>query len=129
MRFSHAPFSIPTGTLRALIGSGDLGLVLSEDLRAILIKEDSAIKTYQSWFDEAAAQSFPNLRSVTFEVEVLRGQSAISFDSYKKSPEIRTGYRTHLNMLGNMLSSIQKSMEAVDNIHKAVEEELERRGS
>ncbi len=128
VRFSHAPFSIPTGTLQALIGSGDLGLVLSEDLRAILIKEDSALKTYQSLFDQAAAQSFPNLRSVTFEVEVLRGQSAISFDSYKKSPEIKTGYMTHLNMLRNMLSSIQRSRESVDNIHKAVEEELEQRG-
>ena len=79
-------------------------------------------------FDEAAAQSFPNLRSVTFEVEVLRGQSAISFDSYKKSPEIKTGYMTHLNMLRNMLSSIQRSRESVDNIHQAGEEELEQRG-
>jgi hypothetical protein len=30
--------------------------------------------------------------------------------------------------LKNMLSSIQKSRKSVDHIHKAVEEELERRG-
>ncbi len=130
-RFSLAQFSVPTGTLQALIFSGDLGLVLSEELRVTLIAEYAAINTYQSWIDQAFAQALPNSKEVIFEGEALRIQAAgkiVSLDTYRKSPRFVASYLTQLNLLANILSAIQSMSEAVDNIHAAVEKELERRG-
>jgi len=131
-RFNLAQFSVPTGTLQALIGSGDLGigLVLSEDLRATLIAEYAAINTYQSWIDEAFAQALPNSRAVTLAVEILRIQAdgeIVPLDAYRQSPQFTTSFLTQINLLLNILSAIQSMSEVVDNIHTAVETELESR--
>jgi hypothetical protein len=111
--------------------SGDLGLVLSDELRATLIAQYAAINTYQSWIDEASAQALPNSNAVTIEGEVLRIQAAgkiISLDSFRKSPRFIAGYLTQGNLLRNMLSAIQSMSKAVETIHAAVEKELEQRG-
>jgi hypothetical protein len=129
--FSLAQFSVPTGTLHALIGSGDLTLVLSEELRATLIAEYAAIGTYQSWIDQAAVQAFPNMRDVSLELQVLRIRATgepITFESFRQSPQIAAGFLTHLTILRNILNSIQSTKESVGNIHNAVKKELERRG-
>ncbi len=131
VRFSLAQFAVPTGTLQALIGSGDLGLVLSEELRATLIAEFAAINTYQSWIDQAFAQALPNSKDVMLEMEILRIQAAgkiVSLDSFRNSPRFTTSYLTQLNLLANILTSIRRMSQAVDNIHNAVEKEIEQRG-
>ena len=64
-------------------------------------------------------------------MEVLRIQAAgkiASLDSIRKSPRFITSYLTQRNLLANILSAIQSMSEAVDNIHAAVEKELEQRG-
>ena len=127
MRFNLALFSVPTGTLNALIGSGDLDLVLSEELRATLIAEYAAINTYQSWIDQAYAQALPNSKEANFAMEVLRIQAAgkvVSLDSYRRSPRFTTSYMVQRNLLINILSAIQSMGKAVENVHAAVEREL-----
>jgi hypothetical protein len=131
--FSLAQFSIPLGTLQALIGSGDLGvgLVLSEELRATLITEYASINTYQAWVDLAFAQALPNSTEAAFAGEVLRIQAAgeiVPLESFRSSPRFIASYRTQLGLLRNIMSAVQSMIEAVDNIHAAVAKELEQRG-
>jgi hypothetical protein len=129
--FNLAQFSVPTGTLQALIGSGELSLVLSEELRATLIAEYAAFNRYQSWIDEVFAQALPNSNAATYEMEVLRIRAAgkiVSLDSLKESPRLTSTYLIQLNLLQNILSSLRAMTEVVDNIHAAVEKELEQRG-
>jgi hypothetical protein len=130
-RYNFALFAIPTGTLQALIRSGDLGLIISEDLRATLITEYAAINTYQSWIDQAFAQALPNLKDITLEIEIQKfqfGGKVVSLDSFRKSPQFVASHLTQLNLLANMLSALRSMSRAVDNIHKAVEKELTLRG-
>lgn len=131
VKFSLAQFSVPTGTLQALIASGDLGLILSEELRATLVTEFSAINTYQSWIDQASAQALPSGMEATYEMEVLRIQAAgkvVSLAALRNSPRLTTSYLNQLNLLGNILTSMRSITASMDRIHQAVQKELEQRG-
>jgi hypothetical protein len=131
VEFSLAQFSVPIGTLQALIGSGDLGLVLSEELRATPITEYAAINTYQSWIDQAPAQALLSGMEATYEMEVLRIQAAgefVSLAALRNRPRLSTSYLNQLNLLRNILTSMRSMTASVDKIHKAVEKEIEQRG-
>ena len=130
-KFSLAQFGVPIGTLQALIGSGDLGLVRSEEPRATLITELAAINTDQSWIDQVSSQALPMGMEGMFEMEVLRRQAdgeGISLDALRDSPRLSTSYLNQINLLEDILTSMRRMMVSVDKIHMAVETEIEQRG-
>jgi len=133
MSFPLAQFSVPIGTLKALINSGELNLVLENELRTTLITETAKLETYLSWIDQAAGQAIPNLRDVLLELESIRigaltAGETVTPDSYRASPQIAAGYITHAVILQNTVSSLRSAGHSVENIHKAVSHELSQRG-
>jgi len=132
--FRLAEPAVPIGTLRALLESGELSIINSNELRAILITELANIEQNLSWISRVSSNALPNLRRVNIEFEEKRIQNRLTgepvlFDAYRESPELIVSYQTHLNLLSNIATSINAIEKSSLTIQEAVTMELMNRGS
>lgn len=133
LNFSVSEPAVPIGTIRALLESGELSIILSDELRATLISELAEIERNLSWISRVADQALPNIRIVNVEFEAQRlkygtvDETAL-FNAYRETPQLLVGFVTHLRLLNNIITSINSVNAAVVNIQEAVTAELAVRG-
>lgn len=127
------PFAIPAGTLDALLLSGDLRLIRSEEVRSTLISEAASLERNMAWIDEVTVQAVTNVRAMTVAIEAVRIDAVeratpVDVETLRRSPEIVGSYIQHVTILGNRLASFGGMRGAVDAILESVRAELEQRG-
>ncbi len=118
--------SVPTGTLNALLETGDIRLIQSALLRADIIALDALLDTSLAWRRTLEAQILENVREVIREMEVARTTIRDSGDPQVTSEYI-SGIISHITMLQNRIVLHRTLWRSVEELGTALADELAER--
>ncbi len=121
--------SVPTGTLNALLETGDIRLIQSALLRADIIALDALLDTSLAWRRTLEAQILENVREVIREMEVARMTTRDSGDppAEEVTPEYISGIISHITMLQNRIFLHRTLRHSVEELGAALADELAER--
>ena len=128
---------LSTGTLDALVQSGELRLLRSESLRTVLVRAVAELEDEQTWFDEVMSQAGENLALMVrarLRVEIEAGAPGrprfgeLRWGEVRRTPELAAGFPLYANHLANILGASVSARDAATTILDAVNEELGARG-
>jgi hypothetical protein len=137
MDLSFKDIVIPTGTLRALIGAGDIELIRSTALRTEILALDALIERTLSWRQTLEAQVIVNVGAIFRDQEAARLRSpappgvppnlGAMLSELRASPGFIAAVSFHNVILQNRISLHRELLIAVEELQGALEEELEGR--
>jgi hypothetical protein len=125
-RFEDVSFSI--GTIQALVGSGDIRLVSSRELRADIIAFHATFDARLAWSRALEAQIIENLRESVRAGEAERAarDSPLPEGAARSSDYIAT-VLSHALILGNRTALHRRVRQAADRLSEAISRELQAR--
>ena len=132
LNFQVASDNIPTGGLKALVGSGDLALVQNEVLRAALIRAESDLAGTLGFVDEVTAQMEPNVRDILIAMTALNVEAeaagrVVTIEDLRRDAVVVGGTQVYLVHITNVIASLNSARLAVDDLIAALDDELRNR--
>lgn len=121
---------VPTGTIDALLLSGDINLLPDPEARSVLINERSAIEMQVATLDRLYEVASFNIPRFLLEVAVLRKEvglppgAAVPFSVARRSPDIEAALQLHRGMTVNRLNALRRILESVDALGVATRDLL-----
>lgn len=122
-RFEDVSFSI--GTIQALVGSGDIRVISSTQLRAEIVALHAMFDSRTAWNQSLEAQLLENLRESVRASEAERGPDGLSVPTEAgRNPDFVATVINYGLLLGARVSSHRRLRVAVEDLRAAVEQEL-----
>ena len=124
------PFKLNIGTLNALVGTGDIGLVQSEPLRSQLIAGAARFSEGYDGTQSVLSRAADNARGLIIELTRLQLESErpeVLLASMRRSPVFIGSVSLHQNYIRNQLIYLRDMREAGDELIDAIQQELDRR--
>jgi hypothetical protein len=116
--FQLAPLSLPSGTVDALIQTGDLGLIQSDSLSAAVRELSASLASNLGYLRDVNSRAGLNVAAVGLELETIRIASggSVTLDGLRRSPVVLSGYSTHGRILLNRLGAIEMIRDAFEAV-------------
>ncbi len=100
-----------TGTLEALLATGDIRLVQSEPLRATIISLADGVEQSRRWFtvldQEGLANAHAHIRYMDALSFVAGRPGTLPIEHYRRTPELSGSYATHRSLLENYIDGLE----------------------
>ena len=121
--FQYAPLSLPSGTVQALIQTGDLGLLRSDSLRSAVLELSASLEANLGYIRDVNSRAGLNVAAVGLELERLAIASGrkVTLASLRTSPVVVSGYDTHQRILVNRRGTMELMREAFERVAEQVE--------
>jgi len=119
------PIAIPTGTLDAMLVTGDINLIRGDEVRAVLVEEYARLHASVASHERAMGVFFLTAAGVMPELERARieGRRPAPFpnaEAVRGNPIITGSYASHLQLLRLELNILRDMRVSVDRILTAV---------
>ena len=124
------PFKLNTGTLNALVGTGDIGLVQSETLRSQLIASAARFSEGYDGTQSVLSRAANNVHGLVIELTRLQLESEspeMLLASMRRSPVFIGSVSLHQNHIRNQLIYLRDMREAGNELIDAIQQELDQR--
>ena len=120
-----APLALPSGTVDALIQTGDLGLLRSDSLGVAVRGLSASLASNLAYLQDVNSRAGLNVADWALEIERIRIDSdgGISLASLRRSPVIVSGYATHARILLNRLATLDMMRNAFVRVQELLERE------
>lgn len=123
---------VPTGTLDALVSTGDVRLLRDSHLRAAVIREQAQISSdrwvIDRWGDRLTENMSPFwVENLKTEVPQGGGRPVQLVLKARANREFQAVYRIHWNHLRNQIGALRRMRESFDSLSMAVETTLSER--
>jgi hypothetical protein len=120
---------IPLGTLSALVQTGDVNLIESEELRALIVSRHAVLASQELRLGRFYDLVLDNLRDLLAAHEAVRHEQRIldvevPVEIVRGNPAIISAYRVHLVTLTNRRVILQFMCEEVDSMLLALADAL-----
>lgn len=132
--FEFEDITIPTGTMRALIGAGDIRLIRATRLRAEILAFDALLDRSLSWRQSLESQSIENVREFFLYRETARlrnpappGMRSVSgalHSELRASPGAIAAVASHAMLLRNRVALHRELLVAVEELRDKIGDEL-----
>ena len=123
---AFADVSVPSGTIRALIGTGDIRLVQSAPLRAQLIAFDALLDRTLTWRNALESGIIENNRELMREMEVARmARAGVAvgndpLDQLRRRPGFISGLEMHVVSVGNRISLHRELLRSIEELNTSL---------
>lgn len=123
LEFKLAPVSLPSGTVEALVQTGDLSLLESDSLRSAVLDLAASLESNLAYVRDVYSRAGLNVAAVGLELESLAIASGrrVTLAGLRKSPVVVSGYATHLRILRNLLDTLRMLRDAFEKVGELVE--------
>ena len=121
-----ADVSIPSGTIRALIGTGDIRLVQSAPLRGQLIAFDALLDRTLTWRNALESGIIENSRELMREIEAARMAGAgvtvgnELIEQMRRRPGLISGLTVHYLSIGNRIHLHRELLRSIEELNTSL---------
>lgn len=118
MQLRVPTYVIPTGTLDALLASGEIQIVRSDTLRAVLIREHARLQTgfeALARYEDVSIQTFTKVSLARQELRVA-GVPTLSLEDIRAHPQLSAAVIDHYVLLLNSRATLQEMIAAIQAV-------------